>query len=426
MAKKKGTNNFLDAEPVSAKKGKNGTRSPEKARQGEVRVPRQKEKTVSGKPAERPKAAARQAAEQNLSQSRRPQETGRSQARPKAEGAKSRAEAPRARGSQVSAGTGRSRLAQEDSWASRRVESSPARPAREKPLRRMEEEPDLPIKKRRRMSGRGVMILLLTIVLLGGLGFLGYKYIRAEQIIVRGNQKLSSEYIIGLSGIKTGTHVFNVNKDLAKAGVEADPYLTLEGIEYTFPNTITLVVSERQGTACFEFRGAYVVTDSTGFILESCMEKDRPDLPIIEGINVTEFALGAKIRTDDTYKQDIMTTLLETFAQYNMTDKIARMDLEDVNSITLVLKNGMNANFGQADKIEEKLAWLANILPVLESEGKTGGTIDISSVDMPIYVPPEGTAEPATTTNPTEPAASPAVSPVPDDPAPSDSPQPEE
>ena len=121
-----------------------------------------------------------------------------------------------------------------------------------------------------------------------------------------------------------------------------------------------------------------------------------------------------------------MTTLLETFAQYNMTDKIARINLEDVNSITLVLKNGMNANFGQADKIEEKLAWLANILPVLESEGKTGGTIDISSVDMPIYVPPEGTAEPAATTNPTEPAASPAVSPVPDDPAPSDSPQPEE
>ena len=223
MAKKKGTNNFLDAEPVPAKKGKNGTRLPEKARQGEVRAPRKKEKTVSGKPAERPKAAARQTAEQNLSQSRRPQEPGRSQARPKAEGARRRAEAPRAWGSQVSAGTGRSRLAQEDSWASRRVESSPARPAREKPLRRMEEEPELSIKKRRRMSGRGVVILLLTIVLLGGLGFLGYKYIRAEQIIVRGNQKLSSEYIIGLSGIKTGTHVFNVNKDLAKAGVEAGP-----------------------------------------------------------------------------------------------------------------------------------------------------------------------------------------------------------
>ena len=32
----------------------------------------------------------------------------------------------------------------------------------------------------------------------------------------------------------------------------------------------------------------------------------------------------------------------------------------------------MNATFGQADKIEEKLAWLANILPVLESEGKNG------------------------------------------------------
>ncbi len=268
--------------------------------------------------------------------------------------------------------------------------------ASERPPRQGESDParqTRPQSQNRRNGGRIVLILLAILILFGGLGFLGYKYIRADEIAVRGNTRKTSEYIIGLSGIKTGTHVFKVDRERAKKGIETDPYLTLKNIEYTFPNKITLVVNERQATACFEFKGVYVVTDSTGFILESVSESEKPALPVIFGINVTEFALGAKIRTDDTYKQSVMSELLKELDKYKLTSVVGEIHLEDVNSLTFSLNNSMGVNMGLAEKVDEKLVWLANILPELENEGKQGGTIDISSVDMPVYIPAESTGQ---------------------------------
>lgn len=248
---------------------------------------------------------------------------------------------------------------------------------------------------RKRHSKKAAALLLSMIVLVGIVGFLGYQFIRADEIEVRGAESFDASYVIALSGIRSGTHIFRVDKRAAAAGIAQDPHLVLQNIEYVFPNKITLVVTERKEAACFEFMGTYVITDYSGIILGHVESSEQPQhLPVIRGINVTEFALGAKIRTDDTFKQNIMTILLENTTAYQLTDLVREVDLTDTNSITLGLSNGMRVIFGQADQIEEKLAWLQNILKELESQGKTGGTIDLSSVQMPTYLPPQEPSEP--------------------------------
>ena len=89
-----------------------------------------------------------------------------------------------------------------------------------------------------------------------------------------------------------------------------------------------------------------------------------------------------------------MTILLENTTAYQLTDLVREVDLTDTNNITLGLSNGMRVVFGQADQMEEKLAWLQNILKELEKQGKTGGVIDLSSVQMPTYLPPQEPGEP--------------------------------
>ena len=249
---------------------------------------------------------------------------------------------------------------------------------------------------RKRHSKKAAALLISMIVLIGVVGFLGYQFIRADEISVRGAESFDASYVIALSGIRSGTHIFRVDKRAAAAGVAQDPHLVLENIEYVFPNKITLVVSERKEAACFEFMGTYVITDYSGIILGHVDSSEQPqNLPVIRGINVTEFALGAKIRTDDTFKQSIMTILLENTTAYQLTDLVREVDLTDTNNITLGLSNGMQVIFGQADQIEEKLAWLQNILKELENQGKTGGTIDLSSVQMPTYLPPQEASAPS-------------------------------
>ncbi len=249
---------------------------------------------------------------------------------------------------------------------------------------------------RKRHSKKAAALLISMIVLIGIVGFLGYQFIRADEIEVRGAESFDAPYVIALSGIRSGTHIFRVDKRAAAAGIAQDPHLVLQNIEYAFPNKITLVVSERKEAACFEFMGTYVITDYSGIILGHVESSEQPQhLPVIRGINVTEFALGAKIRTDDTFKQNIMTILLENTTAYQLTDLVREVDLTDTNNITLGLSNGMRVVFGQADQMEEKLAWLQNILKELEKQGKTGGVIDLSSVQMPTYLPPQEPSEPA-------------------------------
>lgn len=241
------------------------------------------------------------------------------------------------------------------------------------------------VKKKR--NPKVIVALLLFVALLGCLGFLGYKFIRAEDIRVKGNTSIKTEDIVALSGIQTGTHIFRVDRAKVEENISKEPHLRFEDLVYTFPNILTIEVSEREEVACFEFHNSYVITDENGVIVGSETEPNRPDLPIISGINITEFVLGAEIRTDDTFKQSVMKQLLTVTAQYELVGKIDAIDLADINSIGMTLKNGMKVIVGQAEEFEEKMLWLTNILSVLEAEGKTGGTIDVSSTEAPIYQP---------------------------------------
>lgn len=249
---------------------------------------------------------------------------------------------------------------------------------------------ELPGTQTRRKSHAPRLLFGVIIVLffLGLVGFLGYKYVRTEEIAVEGNTTIDAAYIIALSDIKTGTHVFNIDKGLAEAGIESDPYLIYKNIRYTFPNKITIIVEERIAAACFDFFNAYVIIDEDGLILGHQEIEDQPALPLIQGIDVVEFALGAKVRTDDTAKQADMVKLLAAIRKYALTGRIQQIDFSDRNAITMVLQDGTEVSLGQASQFEEKMEWLYNILLTLEEQGLYGGAIDITSIEAPSYVPP--------------------------------------
>ncbi len=243
--------------------------------------------------------------------------------------------------------------------------------------------------KRRRRVFPVLFGILAVLVFLGIVGFLGYKFVRTDEIDVVGNAAVGDDYIISLSGIETGMHVFNIDKARAKEGIESDPFLVYKGIRYTFPNKITIVVEERQAAACFDFFNTYVIIDADGLILGHEETGEQPDLPLVGGIDVLEFALGAKIRTDDTAKQLSLTELLDAIGAYALTGQIEKIDFSEQDEVFLYLDNGMDVRLGRAAQFDEKMEWLSNILPTLAEQGLSGGTIDITSVQAPSYVPPE-------------------------------------
>ncbi|MGI6664118.1 MAG: cell division protein FtsQ/DivIB [Christensenellaceae bacterium] len=239
---------------------------------------------------------------------------------------------------------------------------------------------------KKRFTFKTFLWILVTLCALAGIAFLGYKYIRVQEIDVVGNVKVSKERIAELSEIPLGKHILKLDRAVIKEKVERDPHVLYQSLRYHFPSKVTIVIEEREEAACFAFLNVYVITDATGMILGHSEAGKPEDLPQIKGISVLEYVLGEKIKTDDTLRPEIMESLLKYHTRYELKESVASIDLTNVNAIVITLKDGTQIKLGSAQQLEKKYEWIYSILDTLKSEGKSGGMIDVSSVKAPVYV----------------------------------------
>ena len=157
-------------------------------------------------------------------------------------------------------------------------------------------------KKHIHISKRAAMIVLCVIALFALVGFTGYKFIRVETLTVTGCKTYDPNYVISISGIKTGDHIFSLNKKEIAANIDSDPHLIFNDMQYTFPSTVTLIVTERVGACIFVSDNQYIITDSDGYIVEIDSTKPSSSLPIVTGLTLSKADLGEKYETTDSFR----------------------------------------------------------------------------------------------------------------------------
>ena len=229
--------------------------------------------------------------------------------------------------------------------------------------------------------------LLLVLIIVAVIGLLAYLLIRVETISVSGVQWGDPDSVIALSEIQQGHSILLLDKKQIKKRIESDPHFIFEKIQYHFPTGITIVVKERQEAACFAFANTYVIIDPDGLILGHVEKSAGTSLPEVTGLEVTEFVLGAEIRTTDTYKQDVLRDVLNALCAQNLQTVIQDIDMSNVNQIWMQLRDETKVCLGQGSQLQEKFQWLEQILLTIKENGHTGGTIDLTSVLAPVYVP---------------------------------------
>ena len=67
------------------------------------------------------------------------------------------------------------------------------------------------------------------------------------------------------------------------------------------------------------------------------------------------------------------------------TELISEIDLSNPNSIKLISKCGISIKLGQLDRLEEKMKWINAMLPELNKQGKTSGSLDVSTANSAYY-----------------------------------------
>lgn len=239
------------------------------------------------------------------------------------------------------------------------------------------------MKKNRRRRFVGPVIVILIILALAG--FAGYHLFQVKHVEVQGNSQYGSDYIVGLANIEEKTQMLKVDEKKIKENIESDPYLELKEVDYKLPDTVVLMVAERQPVCLTDYAGNMLLLDRQLIVLSTDGQTDVGNYPLIQGIAIDAVNLGKQIGVSDDFKISVATSILDELKNAEILNMVTTIDLTDVNVIIMYTNSGPVITFGQSDLVSEKVKWIKKILPSLVSEGKTTGTLDVSAGTFATY-----------------------------------------
>lgn len=207
------------------------------------------------------------------------------------------------------------------------------------------------------------MAALLLLALLAGALFL----FQVRKVSVYGNARHSSEEIS--AGLTSGTMMSNTLYLLWKCrdGEVPDtlPYLNSLHVQMKSPSHIEVQVTEKE-LAGYVDKGGYVYFDREGVVLE-ITDEVYEGVPIVTGADVGDVTLYQKLPTQSSAQLRTILSVTQLLSYQEMSASEIRFG---ENMEITVFIGGVEAQLGQDEYLEEKIANLNKILPRLE--GQTG------------------------------------------------------
>ena len=191
------------------------------------------------------------------------------------------------------------------------------------------------------------------------------------EIKVVGNQKITSEKIINMSGIIINENAFKIDTKQAIINILQEPYIEKVEIKRVLPSTIEIQVTERQATFMLEFANGYVYINNQGYMLE--ISEEKLEIPIITGYitPVENIVPGNRLQTEDLKKMKAVLKIMETARSNEIEKMITKIDISNDRNYTLILEGeGKTAYLGDASNINTRIQYLKLVLE--KEQGKRG------------------------------------------------------
>lgn len=231
-------------------------------------------------------------------------------------------------------------------------------------------------KKRRKLVFKIIKWLTLIAIIIAGIVYAMLSPIfNVANIEVNGNNKISSESIISLSGLKVGQNIFNFRTSNIVDNIKQNAYIDSVQINRSLPDTIRITVEERVTTFMMSFGNAYVYINNQGYILEITSEKG--EYPLLIGYETPEedIQAGNRLCTNDLEKLSDILRIMEaaTSGDNKIRDLITEIDMTDSSDYVLRLDSEKKTvHLGDISNLSTKILWINEFL---KSEEDNEGTI---------------------------------------------------
>ena len=239
--------------------------------------------------------------------------------------------------------------------------------------------------KRFRILKSILKILLLFAIIVGILLFLFISPVfNIKNINVQGNNKINTEEIESLSKINMNENIFRFSSRQIEENVKENAYIDTVEVKRKIPNTVEIIVTEREAKYQLEYGNAFVYIDGNGNILE--ISNENANLPIIRGYSTAQenIQVGNKLVDEDCNKLLTIEKFLRVAKTNEIYDIMTYIDISNAKDYKFELPSkGKVAYLGDDTNINDKILTLKEILT--REEGKNGQIFINDSNKMPYF-----------------------------------------
>jgi cell division protein FtsQ len=207
-----------------------------------------------------------------------------------------------------------------------------------------------------------------------------------KTINVSGNNRVSQQEIIRLSGLSYQQNIFRINSKDTMKSIFQSPYIEKIKIKRHLPNIIKIDIIEREPLVLVPYVGSYLFVDSQGIVIEINSSIANMKLPVINGLKFNTFKLGEEIKVENKLQLTSVIKLINEIKKAGIIQEIAEINAQDILNFKLRTKSGIKVNLGDDTNINTKIPLAKAILQDLNSKNLKG-TVEMGHKGNPVFKP---------------------------------------
>lgn len=233
-------------------------------------------------------------------------------------------------------------------------------------------------RKKRKIIFRLIKWTSLVVLLIGGgIYFLLSSFFNIDSIVVLGNEKITQETIISLSGIELEQNTFKISKSKVEQTIKTNAYIDSVKVRRKLPETMEIQIVERKPAYMLTLGNAYVYVNTQGYLLEISQEK--LELPIITGILTSEDQIqeGNRLYTEDLQKLSDVIQIMDSANNNDIGNLVTKINISNKQNYILELKSEKKkVHVGDTSNLSTKMLYVKK---VLQNEKKKEGDIFVNT-----------------------------------------------
>ncbi len=232
--------------------------------------------------------------------------------------------------------------------------------------------------------------IIIPLILIATVLVLRFAVFAVRDIQVTGNSSIPASEIIRISGIRLGDSILTTNEQTVGQRIASDYRLQFRYMIRQLPQTVVLSVREREECCWLTYCGITYVMDKNRMVLR---EEENPayrpeNLVEVKGLEVrSNTMVGQQIILGNEKQQEILSSLFLHMKVLGCTGEIKEADMSNTDSILLETRDGYTVSLGDIEDLHAKLRSMLLVREKLRDLQMTGGTINVSIPEIPIYNP---------------------------------------